>query len=145
MDDLVPPAPVRVEYAHICDWATVDFRGKLVLGGIFDAVHPVDPKSIQVPPHFFVCTLHAQAWAGSDHRISVKLEEADGPVVAEISAGLVQLQPHPRQVLQGSVLLQVAPYSLSKFGEYVYRIYVDGGPPLYELPLTVAPLPVAGG
>lgn len=115
-----------VKLAALADYSNISREGKLNILGVFDLIRartfPVRHRSMQL-----IMILEAEpAEAGSDKDIQVKLMDADGQKVFEIS-GQMKL-PHPKsgETIKSNQILNLNNIRFEKPGDYAFCILING-------------------
>jgi hypothetical protein len=120
---------VKLDWAHLCDWAGPGENGKNIVVGIFDACYvsrktPAD--SIATPSCYLALRFSATSVAGNRHLLSPKLIDPDGKVMWEgeypISFGerVDGLGQH------AYVYAWLGSVAVPDYGNYEWAFYVDG-------------------
>ena len=135
---------VTLSYAHLADHVTTDSRGKPIVVGIFDVVvDAANVRPIPFPPCFLIAQFAASLADGSDHRITMRLLDADSNEVTNSPEGPIRFgTTGPGHPLSAVLISRMMPgwVSVPDHGEYTLAFYVDGEPK-GGLDIRVVPAP----
>jgi hypothetical protein len=120
---------MELRYALLADYAAEDKVGKPIIVGVFDLVH-ADPtvRPIVLPPFWLVAQFHAHVTEGTEHRLEIRLNDADGKdVIPRVPLTLKFVPQGPGRPLIARLLAQAGPgLQIPQLGEYSLNLFVDG-------------------
>lgn len=123
---------MQLEFAFLCDAATVDSSGKLNVLGIFDALGGED-FPVRFPRITVVVSCLGLPEERRDHSLNIRLLSPDGQDVLEPLALPVELPTGTARARMIGELLQV---QFEEPGPYSFEVELDGRP-LGSIPLKV--------
>ena len=116
--------PSRV-WSHLCDYATIDARGKATIVGEFDNIF-VQTLPIQYPLYFVISKW--SGFGGESFTLAVKVVSPSGKVLAGSPESAVTMQP----MANGEgIHINADSFMMQRFeeaGEYAIEILLNGDP-----------------
>jgi hypothetical protein len=130
---------VNVDFFHVADEAVISREGKLTAVGIFDLIWTASVPAVH-PKLALLARVSGHLHEGSRHEMQVQFVDEDGALVWESPAGPLDLNPRgPGYPMTANVAVSIAFLDLPKFGDYDFKLIVDGSP-IGTAPLSVRPL-----
>jgi hypothetical protein len=121
---------VLLHFAHMADYVTRDFQGKLIVLGIFEAIQDhMGVRPIPFPGFHLVVGLSASVADGTDHVLEIRVIDGNGDEVGQRQQVPFQLRTNGQGYrMRGVIDLQIAPGGLSvpELGDYEFRFLVGG-------------------
>jgi hypothetical protein len=117
---------MRVNFAHLCDYALMDTSGKPSVIGIFNFLQAPEGQPF-VLNAMLVARFEAPVTEGSTHTIDFVIVNEDGHPVFERKSLKVELNSGgPRRPLGGYLMLRLQNLVISAPGDYVLEIHAQG-------------------
>jgi hypothetical protein len=116
---------VELVYAHLADYAATGDRGKLTIVGIFEAIQATAQRPIVPPPFFIVGTFRAHLPEGTEHKLEVRLVDADGKQVLNGEMPL-KFFVNSRKQLEATFTIGLFGVNIPDTGDYAFHLFVDG-------------------
>ncbi len=115
---------MQIEIFSLCDAATSG-GGKMNVLGAFDTIW-----TTKVPAVHPQCTVALRARfhssEGSEHKVSVKLVDADGKHIVPVTNGTVNIGfPKGQRSSSANLILNIQGLKLEKYGEYSIDLAID--------------------
>jgi len=119
---------VKINFVHICDYASVSREGKLSTMGIFDTIH-VQSLPAMHPLLYLAYEIEMRpAEVGQNFKLGIKLVDADGKVMMQTEAQATAGAVAPLQagsVLKIPQLLALGGMPLPRAGRYSFDIFIN--------------------
>ena len=136
---------IALSFGHLCDYATLDANGKLLIIGIWDVVFDqMKARPIPLPSGFIVARLECSIADGSEHLVELAMvDEDEGNILDPAPIGRVPFSPTvPGRPLQAQFMIQTAGLKVPELGDYAIEIRA-GGQRVGLIPFSVVE-PLAG-
>ncbi len=121
---------VKLRYAHLADFASVDAGGKVTIVGLFGQIYDtMKVRPIPFPLFHIVAMFEASVTEGTDHRAQLQLIDQQKRTVLRKFDLPIRFGPMGRgQPLQAPLLLQLGPgvIAVPDLGAYEFRFLIDG-------------------
>ncbi len=131
---------MNVTLAVLADYANISREGKLNVLGIFDVINvhtfPVIHSQMQLVMRFEADI----AEAGMTKKVDIKLIDAEGNNLIELSGELALGQVRPGELFRADHLLTISNMKFEKPGDYRFDIFINGEPKK-QIPIKVVQLP----
>jgi hypothetical protein len=134
---------MQLRYGTLADYSALGAGGKPLLIGMFDTILVVETvRPVRVPPCYLFGIFEAHATEGTDHRLTIRLQTADGQdLMPTVRAPLRFGARGPGRPLIAYLSIALFGLALPDVGEYAFELLVDdrhvGSVQLYtQLPLT---------
>lgn len=111
---------VELNYAHLCDYATLTNKGKPLLVGIFSTLSD-DKLPILVKNVFFVANLTVED--NQEHSVEFKIKDPNGEEVLDSYIDTVEKKEGKEK--QG-IILNISDVEFNEAGDYEIEVYSDG-------------------
>jgi hypothetical protein len=122
--------PVKLQYAHLADYAANGAGGKLTIVHVFEIVYgKAEDGPVQIPPCYLVAAFTASLSEGSEHQVSITLVDADEkPLDYAMEAQLPFVPMGPGYPLRAKMVIGFGAGALSvpSYGDYAFTFRVNG-------------------
>ena len=117
---------MKVVLGAIADYAAVTDHGKLVIGGVFDAIR-VQQVPVRHPVMSLALRIHAEPGEGATHEVTVRLVDPDGmEVLPELKAD-VQFKEHgPGEGGDVQIVMHAPGIVFKQLGPHAFDVFIDG-------------------
>jgi hypothetical protein len=118
---------VNVNFAHLCDYASVSREGKLSVMGIFDRITVAVVPSMH-PMLYLAFQLELfPAELGRPFKVAIRVVDADGNAVLETDADAkIDGQAKPGEMARSPQVVGFASLPLRKAGRHSIDIFLNG-------------------
>jgi len=134
---------MELRYGTLADYSALGAGGKPLLIGIFDSILAVETaRPVRVPPCYLFGIFEAHTTEGTDHRLTIRLQTADGEdLMPTVQTRLRFGARGPGRPLIAYLSFLLFGLGLPDVGEYAFQLLVDdrhaGTVPVYvRLPVT---------
>ncbi|MBA3560847.1 MAG: hypothetical protein H0W30_19905 [Gemmatimonadaceae bacterium] len=111
----------------LADYASDAGRGKLTLVGVFDTIFAMtDARPIPFPQATAVVVVSASIVEGSDHRVTLSFEDADGQNLGQLDLPLLFTTRGPGYPQRAQLLINLGQFAVPDLGDYLIRVRVEG-------------------
>lgn len=117
---------MKVNFAHLCDYATISREGKLSVLGIFDHMQAASVPVVH-PQLYLVFEVEiSSAELEQDLRLRVELRDADGAIALQVKATFrVQGQASVGERPRIPQVMPLVGVQLKKFGAHQFSIFLN--------------------
>jgi len=115
-----------LDFVVIADYASTTNDGKLIVGGIFDAIWIQELPAVQP---FMTVVLRIQAHPGEEggHQVRVRLVDPDGhEVIGALEAPIVFAELDPIDGGTAQIILELVSVTLATEGRHGIDVFLDG-------------------
>lgn len=126
---------MQIEVFSLCEAATSS-GGKLNMLGAFDTIWAAKVPAVH-PQCTVALRVRFRSSEGNQHRVSVKLVDADGKHVVPPTDGMINIKyPQGQRTSSANLILNIQGLKLEKYGEYSIDLAI-GAKNRVSLPLFV--------
>lgn len=131
---------MRLDFGFLADYAAPGNNGKLTIIGIFDIVYDQQGKGkVPLPLCYLVLKFSASIVEGSEHKLRIRLSDADGKdQIKPLEVNLAFQPQGPGRPMASHFVMALAGLTVPSQGEYNFAVFVDGGH-IADVPLYVVP------
>jgi hypothetical protein len=130
---------VKADFFHVADEAVISREGKLSAIGIFDVIWTEAVPAVH-PKLALLAHVSGALHEGSRHDYQIHFVDEDGTIVWASPVGEFELHPRgPGYPLTGGVAATLTLLVLPQFGDFAFKLLVDGEP-IRTVSLAVRPL-----
>lgn len=118
---------ISIPLALVADYANVSREGKLNMMGIFDQIYATSVPAIHPQMQLIIALLADRSEAIKDHSIAIELIDADNTAkLLRIEGAMKFEKPATGEEIRVNHIMQLNNIVFSKYGEYSFKILVDG-------------------
>lgn len=121
---------MKLTFAHLADYASVDAGGKLTIVGLFGVIFDqMKVRPIPFPQFHIVSQFEAKVTEGTDHQVQVQLIDQQKRNVIRKFDGPIRFAPTGRGgPLQANLIMGFGPGAIAvpDLGTYEFRFMIDG-------------------
>jgi hypothetical protein len=122
---------LKVNFAHVCDYASISREGKLSVMGIFAQVFAITLPG-GIPMMYLAFEIDASASElDRPFKLEIRLADADGGIIASVEGeaafGVLPGQTLPKgERAKNSQVMALGGLQLPKWGAYSFSIFLNG-------------------
>jgi hypothetical protein len=119
---------MEFRFGTLADYAAPGQLNKLMIIGIFDTIYDrVGTRPIQFPPCSLVLMFTAHPTEGTEHRLELHFQNADGAELAPAVNGVLRFVPQgPGRELVANFIGMMPVFVAPDRGVYSFEVLVDG-------------------
>ena len=117
---------MEVKLAVLADYSNISKEGKLNLLGIFDVIRARSFPAVHRNMQLVMILEAPSSEANTDKNVQVRLMDADGKRIFEVSAQLKLAQPPPGEVIKSPQILNLNNIPFDRPGDYAFCILING-------------------
>jgi len=117
---------MEVKLAVLADYSNISKEGKLNLLGIFDVIRARSFPAVHRNMQLVMILEAPSSEANTDKNVQVRLMDADGKRIFEVSAQLKLAQPPPGEMIRSNHIFDLNNIPFEKPGDYAFCILVNG-------------------
>ena len=114
---------IKLNFLHVCDYASLDRDGKLNILGIFKNISVAKIPSVH--PQLFIVTNITVFKHGSFKEIIRIVDDKDNEIIMPLKFNLIFPSSKKKKQAELGVIARVNNLRLSKTGNYKVQVYID--------------------